>query len=196
MRKILITVFAVLFLSAPLYAQDDIGHAPIDYKADQTNGTVSFAGKHTGKDFTGEFGEWSVSINFVAADPTASKIQATFATATAKTGNAMYDGTLPQPDWFDSKNHAQAVFNAATIRIVDAQAGKYATDGELTIKGITKPVSFDFTMSDPTIAPVSVKAEIPINRLDFEIGAKSDPSAEWVDEIITITLDFQAVAAE
>lgn len=191
MNKFLMTAMTIMVLSAPVAAQDNIA-----YKADHTNGTVAFAGKHAGTDFTGQFGEWSVTVNFIPSDITASTIQATFTTATAKTGNAMYDGTLPQGDWFDSKNHAQATFNAETIRVIDAAAGQYATDGELTIKDITKPVSFDFTMTDPNIAPVAVKAEIPLNRLDFAIGAKSDPTAEWVDETITITLDFQAVAAQ
>jgi len=196
MKKIIIMVLAVLFLSMPVYAQDDEGHASISYKADQNNGTVKFAGKHAGQDFTGQFGEWSALVNFVPANPSASKITAILVTSTAKTGNAMYDGTLPQADWFDSKTHVQATFHATTIHVVDAEKGQYATDGELTIKGITKPVGFDFTMSDPTVEPVLVKAQIPVNRLDFEIGEKSDPSAEWVDETITITLDFKAVYAE
>lgn len=190
MKSLLIAALAVMLWNTTVHAQT------IAYKADNKNGSVTFAGKHAGKEFTGTFGEWNASVQFSADDIGASRIEAVFNTAAAKTGNAMFDGALPQADWFDSKNHEQAKFVGTTIRAIDAANGQYATDGELTIRGITKPISFEFTMTDPTISPVSVKATIPVKRMDYNIGAKSDATAEWVDEIITITLDFQAITAE
>ena len=107
--------------------------------------------------------------------------------------NALYDGTLPQKDWFDIKNHPQASFNSTSITA--KEGGHYNAQGELTIRGITNPVSFDFTLSDLTQSPVKLDGTLTINRLDFDIGKGSDASAEWVSRGITIKFDVWSIPA-
>jgi len=165
-----------------------------DYVVDYQSSKVSFSGTHAGNVFTGSFGEWKAVITFDPADLEASKLTAVFNPASAKTGNSMYDGTLPQADWFDVKNHAEAHFVSAGIAA--GENGVYDVTGDLTIRGITKPVTFDFTLSDPEQAPVKAQGTLRINRLDFDIGKKSDAPAEWVSRDIAVTLDITANPAE
>lgn len=100
----------------------------------------------------------------------------------------MYDGTLPQADWFDVKNHQAAKFISTSITANNNDG--YTANGDLTIRGITQPVSFVFTVSDLSAAPVQTSGEIIIDRLAFDIGKKSDAKAEWVSREIIVKLNI------
>jgi len=69
---------------------------------------------------------------------------------------------------------------------------RYRAQGHLTLKGITQPVDFIFTLSPLEEAPVTANASFDINRFDFNIGTETDPSSEWVGEIIQIQLNITA----
>jgi polyisoprenoid-binding protein YceI len=165
------------------------GHAA-SYAIDHEKSSVAFSGTHAGEDFKGVFKTWSAEIEFDATDLAASKIDADFDLSTATTGNAMYDGTLPQADWFNVKEYPKGEFNSRMITANDD--GTYQAEGDLTLRGITQPVSFAFRVTDLNQQPVRVQASLPIDRLDYGIGKKSDPAAEWVSQTITVTLDIVA----
>lgn len=151
--------------------------------------TVSFFGKHAGNEFNGAFKDWSANIIFNPDDLKQSSVKVVFKTASAETGNPMYDGTLPTADWFDVESHPIAIFESDSFTKKD---GKYTVDGDLTIKDITTPITFDFNLSDTDIDPITMASEFQINRLDFNIGTQSDPNAEWVDKLITIKIALSA----
>jgi len=164
-----------------------------EYVVDYDNSKIEFSGTHADMPFKGRFEEWAVQISFDPANLSTSKLIATFNTASAKTGNAIYDGTLPQKDWFDVKKHPQANFIGTSITA--KEDGHYNAQGKLTIRGITNPVSFDFTLSDLDKSPVKLDGTLTINRLDFDIGKGSDASAEWVGREITIKIDVWSTPA-
>ncbi|MDP2205044.1 MAG: YceI family protein [Alphaproteobacteria bacterium] len=184
MKKFLCAAALVFSLiAAPALAADYV----VDYK----NSKIGFSGTHAGNAFSGTFGTWTALIRFDPADLAGSQIIATLDTNTAKTGSSMYDGTLPQADWLDVKNHPQATFTSSAITAKEDGSG-YTAAGELTLRGVTKPVSFDFTLGDLAQTPVAAKASFAIDRLDFDIGKKSDAAAEWVSREIVLTLDISA----
>ena len=190
MKKILCAAaFALCLAAAPALAADYV----VDYK----NSKIGFSGTHAGKAFSGTFGTWTATISFNPADLAASKIVATFDTASAATGDRMYDGTLPQADWFDAKTHPQATFVSTAIRAKEDGSG-YSATGDLFLRGITKPVSFDFTLdgAGENGTPVRARAQFALDRLDFDIGKKSDAKAEWVSREITLALDIAATPRE
>lgn len=165
-----------------------------DYAVDYDASTITFSGTHAGDAFEGLFEDWNMQITFNPDDLSTSRIKARFTLDSAKTGNATYDGTLPQGDWFDVKNHPEGVFTSTAITTNDD--GSYGAEGDLTLRGITQPVRFDFTLSDLDADPVMVAATFPIDRLAFDIGKKSDAKAEWVGQMITLTLAIQASRVE
>ena len=180
MKRASLLLLAIL-LSSPAAA------AP--YALDAAASKLSFSGKHAGKDFTGSFKSWNATIDFDAQQTETSHITASFDTASAHTGNAMYDGTLPSPDWFNTKEFPKAEFTSSSIT-ADGKGG-YLASGTLTIRGIAQKVSFPFSLNE---AGDKVKASFSLilNRMDFDIGKKSDPSAEWVDKDIRITAEIMA----
>jgi polyisoprenoid-binding protein YceI len=160
------------------------------YTVDPAASTVKFSGTHAGNLFEGVFETWTAEIVFDPANLPGSFIKTKFDTASAKIGNAMYDGTLPQADWFDASNHPHAVFESTSI--TTAENGAYKAMGTLTLRGITQPVEFVFTLSDLAVQPVKASASFDIDRLAFDIGKGSDAKAEWVDQRIKIMIDLSA----
>jgi len=185
MRKIfsvLIIFFLLSFYAIP-------SHAAI-YKIDDSQSEVQFSGEHAGNIFNGKFEKWSGAIDFNPEKLDTSSVKFMFDLKSTKTGNTVYDGTLPQSDWFDIKNNPQAEF--VSSKFSKNADGTYKIDGTLTLRGKSNPVSFDFQVSDLNVQPVTATASIPIDRLAFDIGLKSDAKAEWVSKMITIDLKIVA----
>jgi polyisoprenoid-binding protein YceI len=153
-----------------------------NYKVDKPNSTISFTGKHAGQEFSGVFQEWDATINFDPKNLSDSKVSVVFKMDSIKTGNPMYDGTLPTADWFDVQKFPTAEFKSHHFSKTDSG---FHVQGDLTIRGITKSIGFDFTLSGKT--PTILNAKFPINRLHFDIGRGSDEKSEWVSEVIGIT---------
>ncbi|HCQ70560.1 MAG: polyisoprenoid-binding protein [Alphaproteobacteria bacterium] len=177
-----LTIASLLFFSAPSFAEV--------YDIDYSKSTLTFSGNQAGKDFTGHFNTWSASIDFAPDALADSHISATFDTASAKTGDPMLDSAMPKADWFHSKSFPQATFTSQSITANDD--GSYTMTGLLRIRDQERPVTIPFTLSDLSAAPVNAKASFTIDRTAYGIGMDSDPSGEWVDKSITITLDLTA----
>ena len=154
---------------------------------DHAKSGIAFAGAHMGNPFTGRFESWDGNIEFDPAAPGSAVVLMTIDTASAKTGNATYDGTLPQADWFDVDAYPQARFEAfgATAQ----GEGRFTLDGKLTIRSNSVPVGLPFEASDKE---ARAEATITLNRLDFGIGAESDPDGQWVSKEITVTITLVA----
>ena len=157
------------------------------YSVNHDKSQVTFDAVHAEKPFKGEFHEWSADINFDESDLTNSSVTATFKTASAKTGNLMFDGTLPTKNWFDVAGFPTATFKSTSFEKTD---NGYKAIGDLTIKDISKPISFDFTLKGD--APVHIRASFPVNRLDYNIGVESDPTGEWLSRDIQMHLHIEA----
>lgn len=165
--------------------------AATEYKINTQQSTVSFAGKHAGNDFSGQFEDWNAEITFDKNALQDSKIKATFNLESAKTGNKMFDGTLPQTDWFNTKKTPQGHFTSTNITASSAP-NTYEITGDLALRNQTRPITFTFTLDETDTALTRAAASFDINRLDYNIGLESDPDAEWVSKSITINLDIAA----
>ena len=156
------------------------------YQAKPVDSSISFAGTHAGTAFSGIFENFIVDVDFDPANVAATSLRVTIDLATAKTGNKMFDGTLPNSDWFDTENHPSALFKSTSVeKLVD---GTFKATGDLTLRGITKPVSFIFTLDREDAPEINASADFTVDRLAYDIGLKSDPKAEWVSKDIAITL--------
>lgn len=157
-------------------------------EANPSNSRLTFSGEHAGMAFSGTFSQWQSTLVLPPSSPP--RISATFALASAKTGDRTYDGTLPEGDWFDVKQHPQAQFTATDIS-ANADNTVFTVRGDFTLKGITQPVQFDLVRrTDKNVS--SYTASFPIDRLAFGIGRESDPEAEWVSQFIEMSLTINA----
>ena len=184
-----------LFLSCFCFAWLYAGLAMAEpYAVIQDQSRIEFQGTHAGQKFIGTFDDWKADIDFDKDAPEKSKVEIIIDMTSASTGNALYDGTLPQPDWFNTAEYPQAVFTTTSIQ--NLAPGQYRAEGQLTIKDKTAPVAFEFTLDDQNAASTRMQADLSLDRLAFDIGSKSDPNAEWVSKDMKITINIIAEKAK
>ena len=172
-----------IFFIAGLIISPSTFSAPLNI--DTNNSKAEFSGTHAGNKFTGQFNKWSGTV-----DLEGKVIKATFQTDSADTGNPMYDGTLPTADWFNSKEFPHATFESTNIQKISDTV--YKATGNFTIKNNTKPLTFNINIIENTNNLVKGELDFTLNRLDFSLGADSDPNGEWVSLEIPVNVSFTA----
>jgi len=164
------------------------------YQPNLAHSQVLFKGMHANQPFQGRFTQWDAKLDWNSADPTQSTLQATFGTASATTGNATYDATLPTTDWLNVEKFPTATFLSTAVA-KGAKNFTYTARGMLTLRGVTQPVVLTFTVvavpkrTDGTLRAIG---GLTVDRLAFGIGQQSDPAATWVSRNITIQFDVVA----
>ena len=139
----------------------------------QTGGsTLAFAGKYQGEVFTGKFPGFTTRFSFDPKQLAGSKLEVSIPLATASTGNADYDGELRGDAFFGSPKFPQAKYVATKFRALGGN--RYAADGSLSLRGVNKPVTLEFTWT-PGAKPV-LAGKATVKRLDFGVGG-----GDWAD---------------
>jgi polyisoprenoid-binding protein YceI len=137
-----------------------------DYAVQQGASTLGFGDTFQGQGFDGRFGKWTAAISYDPADLAASRFDVTVDLASARTGDDDRDGALPGPDFFDTAKYPQAHFVTTGFRSV---GGKVVADGQLTLRGVTKPVSLAVDFK-PQGGHATLDVSATLKRLDFDVG--------------------------
>ena len=161
MRKTLLLALAML--CTPALATDYV-QAP--------GSSLVFAGKYQGEGFTGRFPGFATTFRFDPKQLATSKLQVSIPLATAATSNADYDGELRGASFFDAAKFPRATYAATKFRALGGN--RYAADGTLTLRGVSKPVVLEFTWT-PGAAPV-LSGKATVKRLSFGVGG-----GDWAD---------------
>jgi cytochrome b561/polyisoprenoid-binding protein YceI len=177
-------------VTAPLAA--DAPAEPVvagEWVVDPQSSKIEFEGRHGSKIFKGRFDQWTARIQFDPENIERASARVNIKTGSASTGDTYYDSTLPSADWFDAAKFPTATFLSKSFRRTGS--GTYEVDGELTIRGVTKSLTFPFELRGGS-QKADMTAELTIKRLDFGVGAAADPRAEWVSNPIRIKLEVKA----
>ena len=133
---------------------------------------LAFAGSYQGEVFTGKFPGFTTRLTFDPEQLTKARLDVTIALATAATSNADYNGELHGPAFFNAAKFPQARYTATTFRALGGN--RYAAVGTLSLRGVRKPVTLEFTWT-PGARPV-LAGKATVRRLAFGIGG-----GEWAD---------------
>ena len=155
------TVFLAITSSASaLSVSTDPRQAPTGvYQLDPRHAQVQFAITHFGiSDFFGRFEKASGTLSFNAADPARSSVNITIDTTSLSTQNAALTQELASPSIFDSAHSPAATFKSTAVTRTGPTTGKIT--GDLTIKGITKPVTLDVAYNGSTVSPIAAKTTL------------------------------------
>ncbi|OBI13955.1 hypothetical protein A5712_04315 [Mycobacterium sp. E2327] len=143
----------------------------------------------------GSFDNFSGAIA-VAEDGTPS-VHAEIAVDSVNTGNAQRDAHLKSTDFFDVDKYPVATFTSTSV---EANGDSYVLRGDLTIKGITKPVALDleFFGVNPGMGHGEVagfEASVVLNRKDFgiDIDLPLETGGAVVGDKVTVTLEIEAI---
>ncbi len=199
--------FAVLaavpaLLSATLAAAPGVrpadapGAAPIRWQIDASHSELTFRIRHLVSRVNGSFNRWSGSI---VADPQSlggGSVSVDIQTASIDTNNERRDTHLRSADFFDAENHPAITFRST--RVV-AQGRELQVHGNLTIRGVTKPVVLQGRMLEVGGTPgrrrIGFEAETRIDRMDYGVAwnrAAEGGGAVLGDEV-TISIAIEAV---
>lgn len=156
---------AALAIAAPAQAADYV----------QSSGALTFASQYQGEVFTGQFPGFRTTLSFDPAAPKNAKLDVLIPLAGVSTKNAERDTTLQTPDFFSVGKFAQARYTATGFRSLGGN--RYAADGTLSLRGVSKPATLTFTWT-PGDKPV-LAGQATVRRLDFGVGG-----GDWTDTSI------------
>lgn len=160
---------------------------------DPAHTQVAFSIRHLGiSTIRGQFTETAGTAT-IGGDLASSSIAVTAQATSIHTANAYRDQHLQAPDFFDAANHPELAFRSTALT---ASGDGYTLAGELTIKGVTKPVVFDlafhgtgeFPIDQSTRAGFSASGRI--NRSDFGVSFGIPMASDEVG----LQIDAQLVA--
>lgn len=166
------------------------------YVVDPVHSSVEFSVRHLMvSKVKGRFDEFSGTIT-VAEDGTAS-LSAEVDVTSVSTRNAQRDAHIRTSDFFDAENHPKATFLSTGVT---EKGSSYVLTGELTLRGVTKPVEFEleFLGTNPGMGPGEVaafEARTVITRQDFgiTIDMPLETGGKVIGDKITLTLDIEAL---
>jgi polyisoprenoid-binding protein YceI len=140
------------------------------YNVDPSHSNVGFEVRHMGiATVRGRFGTFAGTID---ASGDAPVLQGTVDVATIDTGDANRDGHLKGAEFFDADQHPQISFHSTATEV--GGAGQITLQGEITIKGITKPIELTGEVAENGEDPwgnerVGLELTSAIDRRDFDL---------------------------
>jgi polyisoprenoid-binding protein YceI len=133
--------------------------------------SVKFRIRQLGFPTTGSFTGLQGTIKFSPETLANSSMDVTIQSNTVNTGNDMRDNHLRKPEYFNVKKYPLIRFVSDRIT-TSTKAGTLFITGMLTIKNVTRKISFPFT-AVPQNDGYLFTGEFKINRLDFDVGESS-----------------------
>ena len=166
MKRTLLT--ALLALAPALPA------AAAVYEIDARHTQVFFTYSHNGySHLRGRLTEVSGTFDFDPADPAKSSIEVQLPLSSLSTGVAKLDTHLQSADFFDAAQFPTAAFKSTGVTV--KAKDRLAVAGELTLKGVTRPVVFDVTINSTKpngftkLPAAGFDAHAVIKRSDFGV---------------------------
>ncbi|MEM7642918.1 MAG: YceI family protein [Pseudomonadota bacterium] len=188
----LIAVLALL--AAPAWAE------PHRYELDPTHTVVSFTIGHIGyADTLGIFSEVEGAFTYDMETRQLSDLEIRVATPSVNTFNEARDGHVRNADFLDVSAHPVMTFTADGGDPASDQAG--SVTGELTLLGITRPLTLDVTLNKAAEYPfghqrftLGISATGALNRSDFGMSYGVDNGL--VGDQVDIVIETEAMRME
>jgi polyisoprenoid-binding protein YceI len=144
----------------------------------------------------GRFTRWTGSLRFDESNPSASSVEVSIDAGSIDTSEAQRDAHLRSPDFFDVARHPNIVFKSTQVERTGDTT--YKVKGELTIRGITRPMVLDIehggTLRDPHGSDrAGFSAKAVVNRKEFGITFNQvlDHGGLALGELVSIGIDVE-----
>jgi len=168
------------------------------YVIDPTHSRIGFVARHAMvTKVRGSFNEFEGSGYFDAENPANSEVRLTIQAASIDTRNADRDAHLKSNDFFDMDTYPEIVFESTSVEQLDTE--NYRVAGDLTIKGVTKPVTVDFEYTGTAVDPyqnqrIGFEGRTTVNRKDWGVNWNAALEAGGVLVSEKVTLEFEVSA--
>ena len=169
---------------------------------DTVRSRVGFAVKHMMvATVRGQFRKYSATIHLLPEDFTRSAFEGEIEMASVDTGNADRDDYLRTSEFLDAARHPKIAF--ASTRIESRGGSRYVACGDLTIRGVTRPVAVDVeylgTSKNPSGRTIArIRARGAIRRKDFgvSLGAMLEAGGATMGEKVMLEIEIEATHLE
>ena len=173
------------------------GYVVGTWDIDASHSTVGFSVRHMMvSKVRGYFREFSGEV-VTAADPALSTVHATVDMDSIDTRQEQRDAHIKSADFFDVGNYTEMTFRSTSVATDGAD---WTIEGDLTIKGITKPVTLALELNGfgpdaygGTRAGFSAKTEISRKAYGVDIDMQMDGGGVVVGDKISVELEIEAV---
>ena len=171
--------------------------APEAYQLDSSHSQVVFSYDHLGFSTTyGMFSGFDGTVMFDEEDPANSSVEINIPIATMVTGWDARDQHFSSPDFFNIAEYPAATFKSTSVEVTGDKTANIT--GDLTVNGVTKPVTLETTFNKVDMHPMAQKRTIgatataSVMRSDFNLGMFAPNVGDQVDLIVS----FEAQKAE
>jgi len=168
----------------------DVSHSGVHFTARH----MMFAKVH------GRFTRWSGTLEVDEQNPAASHVSAEIEAASIDTSEEKRDGHLRSADFFDAEKHPKITFKSTKVEAKGANASRVT--GDLTIRGVTKPVTLAVELLGKGKDPwgnerIVFSGSTSVDRKDFGLmwNQVLEAGGVLVGDKIDINLEIEAVKA-
>lgn len=170
-----------------------------DYTLDVAHSRLGFVARHAMvTKVRGAFNEFDGTARIDGADPRNSSVNIVIKTASVDTRNEQRDGHLRTNDFFEIETYPEITF--ASTAIDQSDETTFKVTGDLTIKDVTKPVSFELEFTGAATDPfgnqrVGFDGSLQINRKDWNVtwNAPLEAGGVLVSEKVTLEFEISAI---
>lgn len=176
------------------------GSKPTQWVIDPAHSAAHFSVRHLMiSNVRGEFSKLSGNVSIDPVDPARSSVEVSLDTTSVNTREPQRDEHLRSADFFDVANHPAIKFKSK--KTVAAGPDRYKLTGDLTIRGVTKEVTFDVEGPTPSVKDpwgnvrAGVTASTKINRKDFGLtwNALTEAGGVVVGDEISVTIEAELI---
>ncbi|WP_394662132.1 YceI family protein [uncultured Pantoea sp.] len=184
-RKTLLTVSAAALFATSLNA------SAAEYKIDKEgqHAFVQFRIQHLGYSWLyGTFKDFDGGFTFDDANPAADKVNVTINTGSLDTNHAERDKHLRSADFLNTSKYPQATFTSTEVK---KEGERYKVTGNLTLNGVTKPITLDARLMGEGKDPwggyrAGFEASGEVVLKEFNISKDLGPASQKAELIISV----------
>lgn len=180
-------VFALTFSSKVVFAES------VKYEIEPNHSHVNWTANHFGfSNQTGKFSDISGEINFDEKKPQNSSVDVVIKIKSLSTGLEKFDHHLMSADLLNEKEFPTAKFVSKKIKVTGKNKAKI--EGELTLHGVTKPVTLNATFNKSDVSAITQKPTIGfsattvIKRSEFGVSY----AVPAVSDVIALVIEVEA----
>ena len=147
-----------------------VAAAPVRWRIDTSHSELTFRIRHLVSRVSGQFNQWSGTIVADPASLAGGSVEVDIQTASIDTNNERRDTHLRSADFFDAPNHPTITFRSTRVAV---DGRELRVHGNLTIRGVTRPVVLEGEMTEVSGVPgkrrIGFEAQTTIDRMDYGV---------------------------
>jgi cytochrome b561 len=175
---------------APEPGAPAVDPAPPQWTIDYDRSYIRFTAEQAGANFTGAWTDWSADMRFADRALADSRFDVEIRVAGVDTRDEERDQTLMEAEWFDAAEFPRVTFRTRAMRRLEA--GGFAAEATLAVKGERHPVTFEFDVAADG-AQRELTGRARLDRLALGVGMGEWTDTEWVGRFVDV--DVRVVAS-